>query len=347
MSLAIACGMVVDNGIVVLENITRHVERGGRPKTSAVFGASEMGMAVTASTMTIVVVFVPLMFIGGIAGAFFKELAFVIVVTLLASLFTSLSMTPMLSSRWLGTASKEPAEKKNFWTELYKRTEKHLVFLEDAYGRMLAWALSHKKTVILLAVLIFASSLSLVPFTGTSFVPEVDTGDVSISFRLPEGTRVEETTRVVEKMMQTVDKVVRPEELKHAYAFNGQSEEGFGVAMGMDEGPNVGEIGFKLVDRDKRERSAKEIAGKLREHLEQIPGITKMKVTATSPISSLMLGAGKPIVLEVAGPDLKTNKELPPVKQLPAAPQSATAVRLFLGSISGMIMLAIRETLST
>jgi len=310
LSLAIACGLVVDDGIVALENITRHLERGGRPRTSAIYGASEVGMAMTASTMTVVVVFVPLMFVGGITGTLFKELGFVMVVTLLASLFTALSMTPMLSARWLGAGNKESAEKEGLWSKFYKTTEKHLVFLENAYGRILAWALTHNKTVIIVSVLIFASSLALLPFVGTSFVPDMDSGDVNIEFRLPEGTRIEETNKVIEKMLQAIGKVVKPEELRHSYAFDGQSEEGFGAAMGMEEGPNVGTIGFKLVDRDKRERSASEIASKLREQLERIPGLSRMKVTATSPLSSLMMGGGKPIVIEVAGPDLNTNLEV-------------------------------------
>jgi HAE1 family hydrophobic/amphiphilic exporter-1 len=307
MSLAIACGLVVDDGIVALENITRHLERGGRPKTSAIYGAGEVGMAMTASTMTIVVVFVPLMFVGGITGILFKELGFVMVVTLLASLFTSLSMTPMLSAKWLGTGNKEPAEKESFGSKFYVTTEKYLVSLENAYGRVLTWALSHKKIVITLAVLIFASSLTLIPFIGTSFIPDMDSGDVNIEFRLPEGTRIEETNKVIEKTLQIIGKIVKPEESRHSYAFDGQSEEGFGAAMGMDEGPNVGTIGFKLVDKDKRERSANDIASKLRAQLERIPGISRMKVTATSPLSSLMMGGGKPIVIEVTGPDLNTN----------------------------------------
>ncbi len=322
MSLAIVSGMVVDDSIVVLENITQHLERGGRSETSAISGASEMGMAILASTMTIVVVFVPLMFVRGITGVFFKQLAFVIVVTLLASLFTSLSMTPMLSSKWLGTNTGESAEKQSFWNKFSTTIEKYLVFVEDIYNRILIWALSHKKTVIIVAILIFASSLSLVPFMGTSFMPEVDSGDVNIEFRLPEGTRLEETTRVVEKILQTIDKVVKPEEFRHSYAFDGQSEEGFGVALGMDEGPNVGKIGFKLVDRDKRERSARDIANKLREQLKKIPGISRMKVTATNQFFSAIMGGGKPIIIEIAGPDLKANLEVAEkvkeiVKQVP------------------------------
>jgi CzcA family heavy metal efflux pump len=307
MSLAIVCGLVVDDGIVALENITRHLERGGRPGTSAIFGAGEVGMAMTASTMTIVVVFVPLMFVGGISGILFKELGFVIVVTMLASLFTALSMTPMLSAKWLGAGNSESAAKESFGSKFYTATEKHLVFIEDVYGRVLTWSLAHKKNVIIIAVSIFVSSLALIPFIGTSFMPDMDSGDVVIEFRLPEGTRIEETNKVMEKMIQTIGDLVKPEELRQSYAHDGQSEEGFGTAMGMDEGHNVGSIGFKLVDRDKRERSAHDIAGKLRAQLERIPGVSRMKVTATSPLSSMMMGGGKPIVIEVTGPDLNTN----------------------------------------
>ncbi len=307
LSLAIACGLVVDDGIVILENITRHVERGGRPLTSAIYGAGEVGMAVVASTMTIVVVFVPLMFVGGITGALFKELGFVIVVALLASLFTALSMTPMLSSRWLGAYTRPGAGRESVGSRLYAVTEKWLVSLESAYSRLLGWALSRKAVVIAASILVFASGLALIPLIGTSFVPEIDSGDVSVEFRLPEGTRLEETTKVIEKLMQTSVSAVKPEEMRHFYAFCGQSEEGLGAAMGMESGPNVGRIGFKLVDKDKRERSAAEIADLLRKQLGKIPGISSMKVTATSPISSLLFGTGKPVSIEITGPDLDTN----------------------------------------
>ncbi len=310
MSLAILVGMVVDDSIVVQENIVRHLERGGRLKTSAIFGASEVGTAMTAATLTLVVIFVPLIFVKGITGILFKDLGLVIVVTMLASLFTSLSMTPMLASKWLSTGNKESAVKESFWSKLDATAEKCFVFIEDLYSRMLTWALSHKKTVISVSVLVFASSLALIPFMGTNFVPDIDSGDVDVEFRLPEGTRLEETTIVMKKIQQSIDKIVKPEELKNSYAFCGQSEEGFGAALGMEEGSNVGRIGLKLVDKDKRERSAHDIAGKLREQLERIPGISRMKVTATSNIASAMMGGGKPIVLEVAGPDLKTNLEV-------------------------------------
>lgn len=301
VSLIIASGMVVDNGIVVLENIVHHVERGGRVRASAISGSSEMGLAVTASTLTIVAVFVPLVFVTGLTGILFKQLSAVISITLITSLFTALSLVPMLSSKWVAPTH-ETAKAR--WQV---RSEKGFEMVEDGYNRLLGWSLDHRKTVILLAVAIFASSLSLIPLLSTAFVPEPDSGDVDIKFRLQEGTRIEETNRTIERILKVMDEIVKPEEYRNSYAFDGESEKGIGVALGFDEGPNVGEIGFKLVDRDKRDRSAKEIANLLREKIAEIPGIYRLQVTSTSPVKSMMMGAGKPVSVEVLGADLEAG----------------------------------------
>ncbi|MDY6862314.1 MAG: efflux RND transporter permease subunit [Thermodesulfobacteriota bacterium] len=308
LSLTIASGMVVDNGIVVLENISRHMEQGGRIKSSAIYGADEMQMAVMASTMTTVVVFIPLMFVTGLAGIVFKQLGFVVVITLLASLFSAFSMTPMLASQivtLLHSGTKK--DEKIFKNRLFYITENIFEQFENGYQRLLNWALHHTKIVIVSAFIIFLSSLSLIPYLSTSFFPDVDSGDVIIDFRLTEGTRIEETNKVVENIHKDISRVVKPDEFKHSFAFAGQSERGVGVALGFDEGPNFGEIGFKLVDRDRRDRTAKEIAAILREKIEKIPGISKIKVIATNPLNAIMMGGGKPISVEVQGTELDKN----------------------------------------
>jgi len=304
MSLAIASGMVVDNGIVVLENIVRYMERGTRRTSAAMFGASEMGLAITASTLTTVVVFVPLMFLTGLAGIMFKQLGFVIVVTLGASLFTALTLTPMLCSQWLHRRHFQPDRHKGFLGTLYRGSEAAFQALERRYEATLAWALTYPKTTLFVACALFVSSLSLVPFLSTSFMPEVDSGDILVDFRLPEGTRIEETNRVVEAILENIERLVKPEEFRHSYAFAGQSEEGIGVALGFEEGANVGSIGFKLVDRDKRERSAKDIADLLRKEVVKIPGISRIMVSAQDPIAQILKGRGKAISLEIQGSDM-------------------------------------------
>ncbi|MCB2185270.1 MAG: efflux RND transporter permease subunit [Deltaproteobacteria bacterium] len=314
MSLAIACGMVVDNGIVVLENIVRHLERGGRPGVAAVLGAQEMGLAIVASTATTVVVFLPMVFLTGLVGVIFKQLAFVIAVTLGASLFTALSMTPMLASRWLrgkapasGGAAAPPAPP----GRLAAAAEHLFTGLDEGYARLLAWSLERRWLVAALAGAALLSAVSMAPFLSTSFMPEQDSGDVSVDFRLEEGTRVEETKKVVERVVADVMGVVRPAEFRSLYAWCGQSEEGIGVALGFDESPNAASLGFKLVDPALRERSATAIAGLLRERIQRVPGITQLRVLAVDPVSSILSGTGaKPLVVEVQGADLEDNRDV-------------------------------------
>lgn len=295
MSLAIASGMVVDNAIVVLENVVRYVENGGRPQPSAVFGASEMGMAITASTLTTVVIFLPMVFLTGLVGVIFKQLAFVVTVTLLASLFTSLSMTPMLASRWVRPS--EPNKKSGL-------AERGLEALERGYGRLVSWCLDHKAFVLSLVLLAALSAATMLPMITTSFMSEVDSGDVSVDFRMEEGTRIEETKRVVEAIINDVLSVVKPEEFRHLYAWCGNTEEGIGAALGVEEAANAGQVGFKLVDPTKRNRSAKEIAALLRERLSKVPGMTSLAVLASDPGGALLSGRQRPVVVEVTGPNL-------------------------------------------
>jgi len=305
MALAIASGMVVDNGIVVLENIIRHVEKGVSPAKAAVEGSAEVGLAITASTMTTVVVFVPLMFLSGLAGILFKQLGFVVVVTLMASLLTALMLTPMLSSRWISPQSEKSA--RGVSGKLYDFSEGWFKRLEETYARLLETVMDHRWTTILLALSIFVSSISLVPMLSTTFFPEADTGAVAVTFRMAEGTRIEETTRVVEKILGEVDSILKPGEFRHSYAKDGEDDRGYAASLGFEQGPNVGDIRLKLVDRDKRTRSAKEVAALLRKRVEKIPGIARITVSAESAITSALMGSGKPISLEIQGADLSTN----------------------------------------
>ncbi len=305
MALAIASGMVVDNGIVVLENIISHIEKGKSPSEAAVDGTAEMGLAITASTMTTIVVFIPLIFLSGIAGILFKQLGFVVVVTLTASLLTALMLTPMLASRWISSESEN--QHKGISGKLYMISEKWFQAVEDKYSQILDWALAHRKTVICLAVSIFASGISLVPLLSTTFMPEADTGSVAVTFRMAEGTRIEETTKVIEKIQSEIDSILNPGEFRHSYAKDGEDDKGFAASLGFEQGPNVGDIRMKIIDKDKRDRSAKDVASLLREKVEKIPGIARIQVSAQSAVTSALLGGGKPVSLEIQGADLEAN----------------------------------------
>ena len=302
MSLAIAAGMVVDNAIVVLENIVRHTDNGVEPKQAAVIGASEVGMAVTATSLTTVAVFAPLLFVKGIAGIIFGQLAFMILVTILGSLFVSLTLTPMACSRLLRSRSEGKTNRVFIWSErVFSR-------IESGYAHILEWGLSHRKIAFSLIALVFLGSLTLIPLVGTEFLPEVDSREVEIVAELPEGTRGEVTARTAEKIQDIFQQQVP--ELEASYGLAGKSKKGLLSAVGFREGTNIGRVGSRLVPKEERQRSAKEIAAELRPRVNTLPGVEKVSVRAISAIQKVFFGGGNPISIEVLGHDLEITDKI-------------------------------------
>lgn len=312
MALAIVSGMVVDNGIVVLENIIRHLEEGASPYVASIDGANEMWLAITGSTLTTVIVFIPLMFLSGLAGILFKVLGYVLTATLMASLFTALMIVPMMCSRWLKKPETDQNKeiRQSRINRLIRISEGWFKYIDDIYQKTLEWAISNRRLTIVTAVIIFASGISLIPHLSTAFFPKPDTGDISIRFRLPEGTRIEETNQVVENIMKEVNSLVKPEEMRHYFATDGKSEDGFAVALGFEQGPNVGQVSFKLVDRDKRQRSVDDIAEILRKRIGKIPGISWIQVLAQNKTMSALMGSNaKPLAVEVQSIESQDGEE--------------------------------------
>ncbi|MDY6934216.1 MAG: efflux RND transporter permease subunit [Spirochaetota bacterium] len=303
MAIVITIGMVVDNGIVVLENIIRHVEHGGNRRTSAIYGASEMGMAITASTATTVIIFLPLIFVKGLAGVIFNQLAIVLGITLLASLFTSLSLTPMLASQWVEYNPVQTSSRGGRLERLYLLSEGWFNKVETVYERFLILALTNRWKTVVIALIIFFSSLLIIPFLSSTLMTDTDTGDLSVKFRLPEGTKLEETDRVVTNIFNDINSVVKKEEIDLKYAMDGTGEGGFAIAFGFDQGPNIGQVSFLLVEKNERERSVKRIADVVREKVRELPGISDIQVRAASMMSSMMLGGEKGVQVEIRGYD--------------------------------------------
>ena len=322
MSISIAIGMVVDNAIVVLENITRHVEEGEeRPTEASVFGASEVGLAISASTLTTVVVFAPLIFVTGLAGIIFNQLGTIVAITLGGSLFTALTLTPMLTSKWL-----KPVEEQKIGP-LYRKSERAFKAIEVFYERLLAGALMHRKKILLVLIIVFAGSFLLLRFMGTDLFPDVDTGELDIRASLNESARLEESEKVAMKLQELYKDIV-PEKRDY-YTFIGESEMGIGVVLGMEEGPNIAESGAKLIDKEKRKRSAKEVAAVLREEVRKIPGIERMTVTATSMTSQVLMGGAKQVEIEIIGHDLAVTNDLArKVKEIFERTQGAVDIRV-------------------
>jgi len=303
MSLVIAIGMVVDNAIVIVENTTKKLEKGARFRfKAAVNGASEMGMAISASTLTTVIVFLPMIFTTGITKIIFGQLAVIVTITLLASLVTSLSLTPMLNSRFL----KLPGEGRRRFQDAVDRFYGRV---EGAYGRLLARSMKHPWRALGILTAVFIGALLLIPLVGSEFLPEADNGEISIFIELDQKVRLEESAAVAKRVMDLYEQLVP--ERRHAYVFAGRTEKGVGNALGFEEGTYIIQSGAKLVDKTKRERSAKEIANVLRRELKKIPGIEKLSVSAMSAYQKIFFSSqGKPVSLELYGDDLNELRRI-------------------------------------
>ncbi len=300
MSLTIAIGMVVDNAIVVLENITRHLEeKGDSPAVAAVEGAGEVGLAVTASTLTTVAVFLPLVFLGGIAGIMFRQLGVLVTLTLTASLLVSLTLTPMAASRLLRThrPGRGPLGR------VLGLSDAALKLLDQVYARGLGWMLRHRVITLAVAAVLLAVGVGAARHVGSEFLPQTDSGEIEVDVELPVDVRIEESTWVAERLMEIFYQEVP--EVRALYAVTGQSRQGVATAVGFEEGNYVVRIGAKLVDKTQRSRSVTEIAERLRARYREIPDIEKMSVRTVSAATKIFFGGGsKPLVVEVLGNDL-------------------------------------------
>ena len=302
VALVIAIGMVVDNAIVVLENITQHIERGAMPKQAAMFGASEMGLAIAASTLTTIVVFLPLVFMGGIVGVMFKQLAVLTVTCMITSLFTALALTPMLSSVLLKPAPRGGKGKKH--GKLYNWSERMFQRIERVYHDFLGWAVFHKGITLVSALVIFALVLLLGKAVGTDYIPDIDAGSVSIQFETEQGTSHTLTEQVGNQIVQILQDHV-PEIAEGGIAsITGQTDDGVLTAVGFKEGKNIGTIFCHLKPVDERKRSSQQIADDIRPLIEAIPEIEKVTVSGGSAMATALTGNRAPIEFVVYGKDI-------------------------------------------
>ena len=309
-SLAIASGMVVDNAIVVVDNVFRRLERGNRPQEAAIFGTNEMFLAISASTLTTVVVFLPMFFITGVIGIIFAELAAVVTVTLLASLFTAATFSPMLCAKWLRLrpAGLPADNKKHIFSALYDFAEKIFKSWEEFYAKALGWSLSHKKLVIIGFSVAFFVSLFLTRFVGNEFAPQEDTGDLRITVNLPVGTRMEESDKVAKKIEALFKREVP--EAKFYYARVGEVP-GRGRAMGQNSGTHIITSGCKLVSKTTRRRSVFEIAQAVRNKIKAMPGVLKTDISTGNPLGRLITGmGGKAVQIEIIGHSFEDTDRL-------------------------------------
>lgn len=296
--LALGIGMLVDNAIVVLENIYRHREKGDSYVQSALDGTSEVWSAILASTLTTLAVFVPVVFVRGMSGIMFQQMAYVVSFALFCSLVVALTLIPMLASRFLRFQSSEHYKNESRLHRVYAWSEDMFRRVEARYSRLLASALGHKKTVIITVVGLLIASIVLIRFIGVELMPTTDEGEVRVSLEMAVGTRltvVDQTARAVEEIIYANV----PE------AVSVMSYVGSGGWRAR--GGHTAEIRVSLVPRRERRRSSEEIANNLRELLDTLPGVT-CRTRAGQGLFILRMGASSEseINVEIRGYDLET-----------------------------------------
>lgn len=271
-SLSIAIGMVVDDAIVVLENITTHIERGSKPKDAAIYATNEVAVAVIASTLTIIAVFFPLTMVTGLAGIMFKQLGWIVTIIIAVSTYAALTLTPMLASKMM---RKDPKRSKAF-SYIYAPIEKFLNSLDRVYVSTLRYSLKHRFTVIIASFLMFVSSIFLVFLVGADFFPATDNSQIGINVELPVGTRVEQA-RKLNNYLYTKWKEKYPE-VEVYQSMMGQSD-GSNVFMSMrNSGTHLITYTARLVKASERERDIFEISDEIRKDLAEIPEIYRYEV---------------------------------------------------------------------
>lgn len=303
-ALTIAIGLVVDDAIVVLENIHRHQTAGERPRTAAIFAPSEVGNAVIAATLTMVAVFFPIVFVKGISGILFRQMSFVIVLALMASLASALILVPMLSSKFLHL--EEHGEKRKFG-RIKAFGESVFEGLDNKYRNILGWALNHRKIVIAGGGAFLLLSLLLVPFVGTEFMPESDMNQMRITIELPVGTRYEETEKVVRAVEEIMIK--HTPELQTYFSRWGYGRVSLGTFLGGKEGTYLGMVWARLVSKEDRRRSNKEIVESLRPLTKEIPE-SIIRFSTDDPMHGLAFGGGRAFQVEVWGWDLEEARRV-------------------------------------
>jgi HAE1 family hydrophobic/amphiphilic exporter-1 len=300
MALSLCVGLLIDDAIVVRENIVRHVQMGKNAYDASMQGTQEIGLAVLATTLSIVAVFLPIGFMEGIIGKFFHEFGITIVAAVGISMFVSFTLDPMLSSIWHDPSIEEHG-KHHAPVTLYDKTIGRVTHwfdtgtdkLSDGYQKILAWSLVHKRKTVLMAIGVFVTSIFMVPLLGTEFVPKADFSETSVNFQTPVGSSLEAT----EAKARQVESIIREfPEVRYTVAT---------LNTGNALGKNNASIYVRLVNRKERSRSVDQMSATLRERLQQVPGIT---VTHAGLLDSV--GGNKQIEFSIQGPDQRELERL-------------------------------------
>jgi HAE1 family hydrophobic/amphiphilic exporter-1 len=271
-ALSIAIGMVVDDAIVVLENISRHIERGSSPREAAIYATNEVWLAVIVTTLTVVAVFFPMTMLKGMTGVFFRPLGWIVTITIVTSTIAAITLTPMLSSKLL---RRKPKKESGFSFD--KILLPAFNRLDNWYGKVLNWCLYHKLIILLSAFGIFILTMIMSVNLGTEFMPQSDEGRINVSIELQPGTRVEKSIAVARKF----DSILTNDypEVELISTSTGSGEEGNFISLFMSTGTNIINYSISLVDLEERDISVWDVAEKIRQDLSAFPEIITYNVS--------------------------------------------------------------------
>ena len=321
-ALSISIGMVVDDAIVVLENVTTHIERGSDPKQAAVHGTNEVAISVIASTLTLIAVFFPLTLVTGMTGVLFRQLGWMVSIMMVISTAAALSLTPMLCSQLLRL---QPVKGKLF-TKLYGPIERFLDKLDDGFYHLLGLVVKHRWITTVGALLIFFGSMQLTKFIGSEFFPTSDNSRLGITLELPVGTRVEIAKDLTERIYKDWTKKY-PEIDKFNYTVGQASTDNTYASM-QSNGSHIISMNITLKSIKERTKSLTEVAALMREDLKKYPELDKYQVNVGGSRGGSMSGQST-IDYEIYGYDFeKTDSVAQRLKRILSSVKGTADIRI-------------------
>jgi HAE1 family hydrophobic/amphiphilic exporter-1 len=297
-ALSIAIGMVVDDAIVVLENISTHLERGAKPKEAAVHATQEVGISVIASTLTMLAVFLPLTMIKGMAGLMFKQLGWITSIIMIVSTIGALTLIPMLCSQFLRFKPKTG----RLHDLIFGNFNKLIDLVSRGYAKLINWCIGHRTVVVLISIVVFVATLGFIaPNVKTEFMPKSDDGRITLQLELPAGTG-QSITRSLAHEIHGKFQAAIPEIVNCSYAL-GQADTDNAFASMQNNGTHVVSYNINVGSMEKRERSTAEIADVVRGILADYPEFKKIKVTEGGG----GMGGASTVDIEIYGYDFETT----------------------------------------
>ena len=297
-ALSIAIGMVVDDAIVVLENISTHLERGAKPKEAAVHATQEVGISVIASTLTMLAVFLPLTMVKGMAGLMFKQLGWITSIIMIVSTIGALTLIPMLCSQFLRFKPKTG----KLHDLIFGNFNKLLDLVSRGYGKLINWCIGHRTIVVMISLVVFVGTVGFIgPRIKTEFMPKSDDGRITLQLELPAGTG-QHITRDIANELHSKFVAAVPEIVNCSYSL-GQADSDNSFAAMQNNGTHVVSFNMNVGSMEDRERSTSEIADVIREILADYPEFKKVRVTEGGG----GMGGASTVDIEIYGFDFGTT----------------------------------------